>query len=111
MADLTSDRSAYKLQAFESVMAKASHLNGKNKIRSENVATVIDSLRPGIVRLLDREGRPTGEGAASCDCTNKDLYAILLKAAIKAGGVAAMTVIKYKDEVRGSGAGSHGKRA
>ena len=112
MADLSSDRLTYKLQALASVMANVTHFNGKNfKMWSENVATAIDSLRPDIVKLMDGEERPTGEGSVTWDRANKDLYAILFKATIKAGGAAAMIVRKYKDETRRSGAGGHGKRA
>lgn len=110
--DLTFDRSIYKLQALASVMASVTHSSGKNlKVWSENVATAEDWRCPDIARSVGREERPTGKGAGTWGRANKDLYVILFKATVKAGGVTAMIVRKYKDETRRSGAGGHDKRA
>lgn len=60
---------------------------------------------------MDAEEQPLGEGDVTRDRADKNLSVTPFKATIKAGGVATVTVPKYKDETRRSRAGDHGKRA
>lgn len=89
MADLTS----YRSNTIVTINVK--YFDVKYfKMWSENTATVIGSLRSGIVRLMEGEEQPTGNGAATWGRANKGICVILLKAIINAGRDAAIKVCK-----------------